>query len=275
MSIKLIYFFSISSTRALQLEIRLEDLSFKIQSLQDSHLAESQSTRASQQDMLNMLFAKLHALQQIADSTQCALSSRDLDLGFTVSKDLVPRGSEKGKDSMPNVHNTQLSNDTVLSPENQTPAVIGLSVRQLAIPVCQQSCCCQCHRRRHWRSPQLLDQVLGALFIGYSRTPTATLACDLTSCSGTQRSHLTVLYVFPQWFLQSILSVAMVYTKGRGLEVSIRTVRIRRQGEQVFFYAERGYLTKVQALFRRGEASPFDIEAGTHESLLRVRTMLL
>ena len=124
------------STRTLHLEVRLQELSLKIQNLQASHLAESRFTRDSQQDMLKTLFVKLNTLQEVVEGTDSAIHS--LGHGFSGSRDPVSCGSNQGKDPMLGIQHERVSNTTALSSENHAPAVIGLSVRQLATSACRQ-----------------------------------------------------------------------------------------------------------------------------------------
>ena len=153
--------------------------------------------------------------------------------------------------------------------------MIGMKVYQATKLQCPRSCFRQCHTYSQWSSPQRrFKEVIGALFIGYSRTSTLAPTCDRTSCSRHEKSLITVLYVFPSWILQRILFILLCFTRRDGPIMSLRTVRIRDRSDGIFFWAEEGNLTKIQTLFKNGEASPFDVTATNQLSLLTVRIYL-
>ena len=160
---------------------------------------------------------------------------------------------------------------TAVSPaENQKSTIVGIRVQQFASSSCFRDCSCQCHARQKWRSFQLLDQFLGALFVGYSHAPKVTLRCDITSCRRHQRSLTTLVYVFPHWFLWQIWSVTLLYARRDGLEANLRVYRVRPASDAVFLYATTGQTMKLKTLFDKGDASPFDIEAESNGILLQV-----
>ena len=76
--------------------------------------------------------------------------------------------------------------------------------------------------------------------------------------------------MFPSWLFETVLLVVLRHSKRDGPVVSLRTVRVRNRNESVFFYADTGNLVKLQALFQKNEASPFDIDGLHHEPLLIV-----
>ena len=86
---------------------------------------------------------------------------------------------------------------------------------------------------------------------------------------------MTVLYVFPQWFLRHILFFSLLCAKEGRLTATVNTVRTRSLSDIVFHYVATGNISKLKSLFDSGEASPFDVQWQTQESLLRVRTALV
>ena len=190
---------------------------------------------------------------------------------FSEFKDFVPRNSRDQNNPQTSIQQGNSFNTESLLPKNQNSAIMGLKIQQFASSICRQSCSCQCHTRRQWRSYQFLDQLLGTLFIGYSNTPRTTLSCDLMSCNRHQRNITTLFYVFPHWLLWHIWSVVLIHTRRDGLAASLRTFRNRRPSDRVFFCATTGDIVKLRALFNKGEASPSDIDGGSQLDLLTVR----
>ena len=243
-------------------------MSLSIRNLQDSHFTELEFARSSRQDLERFL-AILQNIQEHQSRTYEVVR----DIRYSLTRSTVRGLTERGGQP-PSIQHRQLANTNASSPLNQSPAIAYIKVQQVVRPTCRQICSCQCHTPGQWRSYRLLDQALGSLFIGYSRTPTITLKCDLKSCNRHQRGLVTALYVFPQWFLQRALSVVLVSTKRNGLTASLRTIRCRSSSDMVFHYVATGDITRLQTLFDKGEASPSDVIISTQLSVLQVRAVL-
>ena len=241
----------------LRLETRLQEINLRIESLQDAHVSESRSTRSSQYEALQRLLTQLHSLQENQVRTHEAMRTLGDSFG----------GSRETSSQLQN------RNSITFSPQNHSSAIAGLKVQQFTSSACRQSCSCQCHTRRNWRSSQIMDQFLGTLFIGYSYPPSIVLTCDLTSCRRHQRKVTTFLYVFPYWLLRRVWSVVLLYSHRDGLSASLRTYRNRSPADMVFAYIDIGDLNKLKILFDKGDASPFDFSAEANVSLLHVRIL--
>ena len=230
----------------------------------------SQSATASQQDTLNQLLVHLQRLHETQAHTQT--TSRDLGSGVVRLRESANQLIAGQVHSQPATRNTEPADTTYLPSEHSLP-MIGMKIQQATKLQCPRNCFCQCHTHSQWSSPQRrFKKVIGALFVGYSRTPTLAPVCDRTSCSRHEKSLITVLYMFPPWVLQRVLFVLLCFTPRDGPIISLRTVRIRDQSNGIFFWAQQGHLTKIQILFKNGEASPFDVMAHNHNSLLSVCT---
>ena len=238
-----------------------------MQTLQDSHLSESQYTRNTQTEAIGRLFTQIHSLEESQSRTYGALNVLRSDIATTRQ---ITHQSFEPQDNLSS--NTQQGER--LSGINPIPrrhqAVVGLKVQQLTIAECRRSCPCQCHMRKQWRSYQLFDRILGNLFVGYSRPPNVALKCDLESCGRQTRSLVTVIYAFPQWLLRQVLSAVLISSRRNGIVVSLKTLRPRSSSDVFWDYIVQGDVDRVKTLFDRGEASPFDIGARTQIDPLRV-----
>ena len=217
---------------------------------------------------MNQLLVHLRKLHETQAHTQTTL--RDLSSGF------VGLRESANQITTGQVHSQLASRlpepvDITYLPSDHSLPMIGMKVHQAAKAQCPRSCFCQCHTHSRWSSPQRrFKEIIGALFVGYSRTPTLAPTCDCTSCSRHEKSLITVLYVFPPWFLKRILLILLYFTRRDGPVMSLRTVRIRDGMDLILLWAEEGNLGKIQTLFKNGEASPFDVTAKNDLSLLTV-----
>ena len=171
-----------------------------------------------------------------------------------------------------------------LSPNHNEPNDANLTSGQtqslmesleLATDHCGSDCCCSCHRRSLFRSPSLLDNVLGSLSIGYHTSPWAAPTCNSPSCRHRTRKF-TYIHAFPHWFWNRIVLAHLVYSQSKGPELCFRMLRVRSMDSGIFRLfrgprdADEVIMTGVKRLFDNGEASVLDVdeEGG---SVLRVR----
>ena len=261
-------FLPFSSARSLHLEVKIRELEFLVLGVQNSIDRTSRSAIDSQQDTLRQLLAHLRSLHDIQTDTQTAI--QDLGKGLTESRGLADQTMTGQIRPQVTTQHSKSANTTHL-PSNPSLPMIGVKVQQATSFQCPQSCFCQCHTHSQWSSPRLFKDVVGALFAGYSRTPSIAPFCNRTSCSRHEKSLITVLYVFPPWLFRRVLLVFLCLTRRDGPFMSLRTMTIRKSSDMIFFWAEEGNLMKIQSSFKNGEASPFDV-AENNQSLLSVGT---
>ena len=235
-----------------------------IQNLLDSSLSESHTIRTSQHTMQEQLLASFRRLHEAQGQTQVAL--RNLDHAIHPLSRPQPRTANTYLDGQ---HESSRPTAVLQGVQRKSSSIAGMTVQQIERKVCRRDCSCQCHMRVQWSTYPVLKNVIGSLFLGYS-TPRIVLKCDKPSCHGYQGAFATVSYVFPQWFLQRIVMIAISYANRYGLELSIRTIRERRLADSIWIHVDNGNLAMVQSLFKRGEASPFDVVEGTGETILEV-----
>lgn len=120
---------------------------------------------------------------------------------------------------------------------------------------CDARCGCRCHRNTRAHSPQMLQSVLGTLFVGYAGLPVLTPSCNSRICQGSSEGFLQVNYYFPQWFLARILSLVIRSQNGQTPEISLRLLNVRSSYETIFQYALRGDADSIKFLLTNKKAS--------------------
>ncbi len=153
-------------------------------------------------------------------------------------------------------------NGSILFDSSQMTAISAVGIRTAQFPrsACQPWCSCACHTERRLRSPQLLDQVIGSLFIGYSGLPGLTRRCNQRSCHLQSQPMTYITYFFPQWFLARMISFVLSTTPLAGPVASLKVSRTVPGNSAIFEYAKRGDIIKMRSLFEGGLASPHDVQ---------------
>ena len=140
--------------------------------------------------------------------------------------------------------------------------------------LCPHRCPCSCHNTRRINSPHVFHKALGSLFVGYSGLPYRALGrCDVSSCLGHQRFQISVMYLFPLWFLYGIIRTSLVTKRLNGVDFSLKLIRNVPPGAEIIRVAGLGDINGIQRLFSQGAASPNDIDASTRMTPLIVRSL--
>ena len=135
---------------------------------------------------------------------------------------------------------------------------------------CGSFCPCTCHKKKQFKSPTFFNQVLGSLFVGYSALPYLTTPCDSHLCRRVTGSTVDVLYVFPNWFLNRIVSMKL---RKPGPDLQLKTLRVCPYNSEIFSAVTCQDTFKVRAMLVDGSASILDVnEEG--ESLLTVSILV-
>ena len=153
----------------------------------------------------------------------------------------------------------------------------ALRMRFIRRQKCDPWCGCICHKYSHAETPQLLQSIVGALFVGYTGLPLLTPLCNNKKCCRTGEGFLQVNYYFPQWFLARIISVAVRYdeTNIRKPKISVRMLNARNSYEGIFQSSVRGDASAVKHFLTSGKASVLDVTDDSGHSPLHVRNQLL
>ena len=139
----------------------------------------------------------------------------------------------------------------------------ALRMRFLRQRKCDALCDCNCHIHTRARSPQMLQSVLGSLFVGYTGLPALASTCSNIKCQRSSEGFLQIDYLFPPWFLARIVSMAMKFKDSKIPDLSMRVLNVRSSYEAVFLSAREGDAELVRYLLTMGQASVQDV---THDS---------
>ena len=243
---------------------------------QSQQLGETRITQTPQQPAIDQLIVQLRNLQELQYRTDGTLRSIRADLvtsrGHAASSGIhgsISRREVTATESSEHIPGSLMPGQANHHGPSNT---ISIKVKQFMGSSCTtRKCLCTCHTRRRKRSPQLLDQLIGTLFLGYSSTPLFRPECNKAACSQPSFSIVTVVYFFPQWFLYRALYINSWYTNRDGPEIGLRIIRTRPDNSVIFHYADVGDIDGIKGLFAKGEASPHDITATHGNTLLAVR----
>ena len=120
---------------------------------------------------------------------------------------------------------------------------------------CASSCFCSCHKRQLHRSPAMIDQILGSIFVGYLGMPVWYQKCDEKNCKSRSPSAARVTYCFPRWFWNRAVRIGMTFAPCGGPELLLRFPRLRPAGSKWFELVRLGDIGSMQTMLAKGEAS--------------------
>ena len=144
---------------------------------------------------------------------------------------------------------------------------IRIGVRQMRGDSCRRFCNCVCHKKSHVRTPKMLNNFLGNLFVGYTGLPLISPRCNESLCYRRSKSSMRINYYFPSWFLMRVVSIMAAYSN-QGPEMLLRVKRLCPANAEIFSFACLGNVEGIKYLFENGLASPHDVEYGTGISAL-------
>lgn len=159
------------------------------------------------------------------------------------------------------------------SPRKKTnPQANGLAinVNQYA-SVCPSTCVCACHTRCKAPASAFVNRVLGHLFVGAAGIPFLSTKCDFHACASSRAPRVTVEYWFPMGvFWSQILRLQVAYQANLGPQFSLlRSLRRVPDSSPCVYYAMHGNIAGLKDLFRRGQASPWDVSSTRGYTLSR------
>lgn len=176
-------------------------------------------------------------------------------------------------DSQPEGESQQLEISPInplISAEASSSIIQSIDLRITRVMVCGCFCPCSCHRKRYFKSPTFLNQVLGSLFVGYNALPFLTTPCDSPQCRRNALSTTSLYYTFPHWFLDRIVAMK---SRHPGPDLQLKVLRIRPNDSEIFSAVVHQNTSKVREILAAGDASVLDVnEEG--ESLLTVSSFV-
>ena len=164
-------------------------------------------------------------------------------------------------------------NGSVLFDSAQMTSVAAVGIRTTQFPrtSCTPWCSCVCHRERRLRTPRMLENFIGSLFIGYSGLPVFRPPCNEKSCHLKAQPLTYVTYFFPRWFVSRMLSFMMTITPLAGPVISLKVQRTVPGNADIFTYAKLGDVDNIRRLLENGLASPHDVHSESGITPLHVR----
>ena len=122
---------------------------------------------------------------------------------------------------------------------------------------CFDSCKCSCHNVQSFQSPDLLQSVVGKLFVGYYGSALRVQQCTEISCQARRAIQGYVHYCFPHWFIARAFTITL-RSVSETLSVSITVRKVVSSGAEIFHFVGSDDVDGLQRLFGKGLASPND-----------------
>lgn len=249
-----------SSSATFRLEAQLQALSFSSGQGQ----AFISKSLESHGDMYEKTFGRLveaqHEHEQRLAQVETSIPTNSADLEHTSTSNNQKLSHWRYSGSNPSF----LPNDSFSA----------LRMRFLRRATCDPRCRCRCHKQTRVQTPQMLQSVLGTLFVGYASLPVVTPPCDNERCKGSSEGFLQINYFFPGWFIARIISMTLRFQGNTGPEMSFRILNVRNRSASIFHYASVGDAEAVAMLLTTKKASVLDVTDDTGHSALHVRSAM-
>lgn len=100
------------------------------------------------------------------------------------------------------------------------------SMLQIFQNSCNDDCQCRCHSSNRFKSPRLLQNIIGSWFIDYRAFPPLKQACNGTTCRA-RATATTCVYTFPPWLLDWAFQLTYSCALAKGPELLLRVMRCR------------------------------------------------
>ncbi|KAI9736213.1 MAG: hypothetical protein M1834_001099 [Cirrosporium novae-zelandiae] len=141
--------------------------------------------------------------------------------------------------------------------KNATISHIGVTVRRYSPGSCRSWCSCVCHQKCRFNTPQILRDIFGTLFLGYSGVPFGLLKCSKASCKRNTTFSFQATYYFPSWYFSHSVSLGLINNlSGTSLSITMRPI-VRRS--ELYIFAAQGNVMAVRRLLSNRQAHPNEI----------------
>ena len=180
-------------------------------------------------------------------------SSRDFEAGWPgVDSNLSQARTGEGVLGEPPTGTRKLSENRLaqrsISIQNSSPNFVKQQ--------CQALCSCICHTRSSFKSPWILETIIGKIDVQYvGRRP----ACNEFHCRRSPESSFKMVYQFPKYIMSRYISMIVQDAPLSGPEFLLRVPRMVSWTHMLWKYAKNGHLSAIQKLFAEGKASPYDL----------------
>ncbi|KAH8645547.1 ankyrin repeat-containing domain protein [Tricladium varicosporioides] len=167
--------------------------------------------------------------------------------------------------------NAGVSRELARRNSKSSASINGLRIRTAYYTgrTCQVECRCNCHSSFGLRTPNVVEPMIGRLFVGYAGIPLFRPKCNDTHCRKSQAPSISIEYWFPLWFLAQVIKIILAYQPGAGPHLQIRAIRRIPDSAKAIAFALDGNIAGMRALFVQGLASPYDVSETRNFSLLR------
>ena len=136
---------------------------------------------------------------------------------------------------------------------------------------CSPVCKCKCHNVHNYKSPQMLHEAFGTLFVGYSGYPAASFhRCTEPNCLSSSTFRSYVHYLFPSWFLAKALTLTLMTIYCGEVRVSLATRSLVSGGAEIFRFVMMDDVSGIKDLFSKRLASPDDSDSFNGDAALGV-----
>ena len=221
----------------------------------------------SHQSRIGLTIDEIHIIAgqlQTSQSRSSDRTSQQLDEHSRLLANIL--SSQSSLQDLLQLHNSadeQTHSSTSMSladhPEYPSSSTVRIRAYQYQRSPCTRNCGCACHNVQAFRSPALLHEVVGTLFVGYSGYPIKALQrCTEASCVSRSTFRAYVHYLFPSWFLLKAFTVAVISIFLSEISVSLTVRRIVPAGAEIFRLVRQDDINGIKRLFDMGLASPND-----------------
>ena len=146
----------------------------------------------------------------------------------------------------------------------------AIRMRFLRKRKCDLWCHCRCHTYVRAQTPEVLQSILGTLFVGYAGLPALGPPCSYIKCRRASEGYLQINYYFPPWFLARIVSLSMRFQDSKIPNISMRVLNVRDSYENIFRSALVNDAESVLYQLTVGQASVLDVTDDSGHSPLHV-----
>ena len=153
------------------------------------------------------------------------------------------------------------------------PSVLGIRVRlpESLNLECAPGCLCTCHSTYHFRSPQVLDRILGACFVGYCGFPfQSRQSCTDVLCRAQRKFRTRVNYFFPSWFVSKMMAINVMGTFSGEISMCLSVRGVLAPSANVFRLVLHDDYDGLRRLYSTRSACPNDVVINTERTALHV-----
>lgn len=131
---------------------------------------------------------------------------------------------------------------------------------------CTGLCMCRCHKTLKFSSPRWAESLVGMVLMSWSSVLKRPL-CSERRCQRSNTNMLRLQYYFPSWFIRRVIYLQHQFVSTEGHVIYIKTPRIVPANSDIFVMTRTSNIGKLQVLFGKGLASPFDVNPEGFSSL--------